>query len=141
MAGRMLFFLVAGPVTVKIAVEALALMPAIFLGRWLGTRFFYNATAERFWAALQGLLVCGALILLGKGLAKIRQRAAIYYAEHGSVGLDPRSVRKTRTRLRQVRLFPGEISERWPQCIQPNENKDAPLLVGFSFKDSVAADH
>lgn len=72
MTGRMLFFLIAGLVTLKLVVEALALMPAIFLGTWMGTRFFKTASPERFWAALQALLVCGAVVLVGKGFAKMR---------------------------------------------------------------------
>jgi uncharacterized protein len=72
MTERMLFFMIAGLVTLKIIVEALVLVPAIFLGTWVGTRFFHTASPERFWAALQGLLVCGALILVGKGFAKMQ---------------------------------------------------------------------
>lgn len=72
MTGRMLFFIIAGLITLKILFEALVLMPAIFLGTWVGTRFFRTASPERFWAALQGLLVCGALVLVGKGFAKMR---------------------------------------------------------------------
>jgi uncharacterized membrane protein YfcA len=72
MTGRMLFFLIAGLVTLKMVVEALVLMPAIFLGTWMGTRFFQTASPERFWAALQALLACGAVVLVGKGFAKMR---------------------------------------------------------------------
>jgi uncharacterized membrane protein YfcA len=72
MTGRMLFFMIAGLVTLNIIVEALVLVPAIFLGTWVGTRFFHAASPERFWTALQGLLVCGALVLVGKGFAKMR---------------------------------------------------------------------
>jgi len=72
LTGRALFFVIAGLVTLKIVVEVLLLIPMIFLGTLVGTRFFRTASPERFWAALQGLLVCGALILVGKGLAKTR---------------------------------------------------------------------
>jgi uncharacterized membrane protein YfcA len=67
-----LFFIIAGLVTLEIIIEALILMPAIFLGTWMGARFFHTATPERFWAALHGLLVCGGLVLVGKGFAKMR---------------------------------------------------------------------
>jgi len=70
--GRALFFVIAGLVTLNIAVEALLLIPPIFLGTFVGTRFFRTASPERFWAALQGLLMCGALVLVGKGLIKDR---------------------------------------------------------------------
>jgi uncharacterized membrane protein YfcA len=70
--GRMLFFTVAGLVTLKIIVEVLVLVPVIFLGTWIGTRFFRATNPERFWAALQGLLACGGLVLVGKGFSKMR---------------------------------------------------------------------
>ena len=72
MTGRLLFFMLAGLVTLQIVGEALVLMPVIFLGTWVGTRFFRTASPQRFWAAFQGLLVCGALVLVGKGVAKMR---------------------------------------------------------------------
>ena len=72
MTGRMSFFIIAGLVTFQIIFEALVLVPVIFLGTWLGTRFFHVASPERFWGALQGLLIGGALMLVGKGFAKMR---------------------------------------------------------------------
>lgn len=72
LTGRALFFVIAGLVTLNIVVEALLLIPVIFLGTFLGTRFFHTASPQRFWAALQGLLMCGALVLVGKGLANSR---------------------------------------------------------------------
>ncbi len=70
LTGRALFFVIAGLVTFKIVAETIVLLPAIFLGTWAGTRFFRTASPRRFWAALHALLICGALILVGKGLAK-----------------------------------------------------------------------
>ena len=72
MTGRLLFFMLAGLVTLQIVGEALVLMPVIFLGTWVGTRFFRTASPQRFWAGFQGRLVCGALVLVGKGVAKMR---------------------------------------------------------------------
>lgn len=72
LTARMLFFIIAGVVTLKIAVEDIVLVPVIFLGTWVRTHFFRTASPQRFWAALQGLLLCGALVLIGKGSAKIR---------------------------------------------------------------------
>ena len=69
---RQVFFIIAGLVTLEIIIEALILMPAIFLGTWMGARFFHTATPERFWAALHGPLICGGLVLVGKGFAKMR---------------------------------------------------------------------
>lgn len=72
LTGRALFFVIVGLVTLTIAAEALLLMPVIFLGTWMGTRFFRTASPQRFWGALQALLACGALILIGKGFARMR---------------------------------------------------------------------
>lgn len=72
LTGRILLFLIAGLVTLQIVAETIVLMPAIFLGTWAGTRFFRTASPQRFWAALHALLACGALVLVGKGLAKLR---------------------------------------------------------------------
>lgn len=72
LTGRVLFFVIVGLVTLTIVAEALVLMPAIFLGTWIGTRFFRTASPQRFWGALQALLICGALVLVGKGFAKMR---------------------------------------------------------------------
>ncbi len=72
LTGRMLFFIIAGLVSLKIVVETIVLTPVIFLGTWVGTRFFHTASPQRFWTALQALLVCGALVLIGKGFAKMR---------------------------------------------------------------------
>ena len=72
LTGRALFFVMVGLVTLAIVAEALLLMPMIFLGTWVGTRFFRTASPQRFWGALQALLFCGALILIGKGFAKMR---------------------------------------------------------------------
>ena len=72
LTGRALFFVMAGLVTLALVVEALLLMPVIFLGTWVGTRFFRTASPRRFWDALQALLICGALVLVGKGFARMR---------------------------------------------------------------------
>ena len=69
--GRALFFVIAGLITLKIAGETVVLLPAIFLGTWAGTRFFRSANPRRFWTALHALLICGSLVLVGKGLARM----------------------------------------------------------------------
>lgn len=72
LTGRALFLVMVGLVTLAIVAEALLLMPVIFLGTWVGTRFFRTVSPQRFWGALQALLICGALVLIGKGFAKMR---------------------------------------------------------------------
>lgn len=71
LTGRALFLVMVGLVTLAIVAETLLLMPAIFLGTWVGTRFFRTVSAQRFWGALQALLICGALVLIGKGFARL----------------------------------------------------------------------
>ena len=51
--------------------EAALLLPAVFLGTWAGTRLFRATPPERFYAALQVLLLVAALSLAGKGVATI----------------------------------------------------------------------
>ena len=72
LTGRALFLVMVGLVTLAIVAEALLLMPMIFLGTWVGTRFFRTVSPQRFWRALQALLICGALVLIGNGFAKMR---------------------------------------------------------------------
>jgi uncharacterized membrane protein YfcA len=72
LTGRALFLVIVGLVTLAIVAEALLLMPAILAGTWAGTRFFRTASPQRFWGTLQALLICGALVLVGKGFAKMR---------------------------------------------------------------------
>jgi uncharacterized protein len=52
-------------------VEALLLLPAVFLGTWAGTRIFHATPPERFYAALQVLLLLAALSLAGKGVLAV----------------------------------------------------------------------
>lgn len=60
-----------GLITPQLVVESLLLVPVVFLGTWTGTRFFHASTPERFYVALQILLVVAALALIGKGIARI----------------------------------------------------------------------
>ncbi len=71
MFGRVLFVTIAGLITANLVVEAALLLPVVFLGTWAGTRFFHKSSAERFYAALQVVLLCAALALVGKGVMKI----------------------------------------------------------------------
>ena len=52
-------------------VEAALLAPVVFLGTWSGTHYFHAASAERFFAALQALLLFAALTLVIKGIMRI----------------------------------------------------------------------
>ena len=60
-----------GLITPQLVVESLLLVPAVFLGTWAGTRFFHAASPERFYVALQILLIAAALALIGKGVLRV----------------------------------------------------------------------
>lgn len=70
-AFRILLLSAASLITLELMTEALVLMPAVFLGTWLGTRFFRTSSPERFYGALQALLLAAALALLAKGLVAL----------------------------------------------------------------------
>ena len=71
MFARFTFVAIAGLLSWNLAVEAALLVPAVFLGTWSGTRYFHAASAERFFAALQALLLFAALTLVIKGIMRI----------------------------------------------------------------------
>jgi uncharacterized protein len=62
---------VAGFVSWSLLVEGLILMPAVLLGSWLGTRLFHASSPERFYAALQVLLLVASLSLMARGVVEI----------------------------------------------------------------------
>lgn len=68
--GRVISLSLAGLMTWQFVVEALLLVPAVFLGTWTGTRFFHASSPERFYGALQFVLFCAAIALVGKGVAQ-----------------------------------------------------------------------
>ncbi len=68
---RFTFIAIAGLLSWNLFVEAALLAPVVFLGTWSGTRYFHAASAERFFAALQALLLFAALSLVGKGIIRI----------------------------------------------------------------------
>ena len=68
MIGRVLSLAIAGLFAWPMLVEVAVLLPAVFLGTWAGTRYFRAASPERFYRALQSLLVFAALALVGKGI-------------------------------------------------------------------------
>jgi uncharacterized membrane protein YfcA len=68
---RLGLLLVAGFVSWNVAVEAALLMPAVLLGTWAGTRSFHAIDAQRFYNALQILLLVAAGALLIKGAFRL----------------------------------------------------------------------
>lgn len=72
MFGRVLFLAIAGLVTTKLLVEAVLLLPVVFLGTWTGTRYFHASSPERFYTTLQMILLCAAVALIAKGIANLQ---------------------------------------------------------------------
>ena len=68
---RLILLAAAGAFNLAMVLETTLLVPMIFLGTWTGTRFFRASSPARFYAALQGLLLCAALAITAKGLLKI----------------------------------------------------------------------
>ena len=68
MLARIVMVALAGLLTFEIVVEALALMPAVLLGTWGGTRRFRRGSQAGFFRALRILLLAAALALVLKGL-------------------------------------------------------------------------
>jgi uncharacterized membrane protein YfcA len=71
MVARFSFVVIAGVLSWNLATEATLLVPVIFLGTWSGTRYFQASSPERFFMALQGLLLFAAVTLVIKGLFRV----------------------------------------------------------------------
>jgi uncharacterized membrane protein YfcA len=61
----------AGLITLKLITEALVLVPIVYLGVWLGTRYFRSVTPERYHRLLQMVILLSALGLVIKGLQRL----------------------------------------------------------------------
>ena len=66
MAGRAGFFLIAGMLDWQTTIEALLLMPAVFLGGFVGGRWAKTVAPDAFFRGLSVMLLVGALLLAGK---------------------------------------------------------------------------
>ena len=62
---------VAGLISLKLVTEAVALVPIVYLGVWLGTRYFRTVTPERYHRLLQMVILVSALGLVLKGLQRL----------------------------------------------------------------------
>ena len=65
---RVLMLSAAGLVTFELLLDAASLVPTITLGMWVGTRYFRAVSADRFFAALQWMLLLAAVLLAVKGV-------------------------------------------------------------------------
>ena len=68
---RALITLVAALITVKLAVEALLVMPAVFAGVWGGRKLTGKLSSERYFALFRWLLLSAAVALIWKGTAAL----------------------------------------------------------------------
>ena len=71
MATRIVLVAAAGLISAPLLAEAALLLPVVLLGTWTGTRYFHSVSTARFQAALQLLLICAALAIIAKGIARI----------------------------------------------------------------------
>ncbi len=69
--GRAVLIALVGLMSGQLLLDAIVLMPVVFLGTWVGTRFFHAATAKRFFAGLQLLLVGAAIALVVSGIRQV----------------------------------------------------------------------
>jgi uncharacterized membrane protein YfcA len=60
-----------GLITLPLLVEAVLLMPVVFLGTWTGTRVFHLTEPRRFFDALQLILLLAAVAIMVRGFVKI----------------------------------------------------------------------
>ncbi|MEE8515433.1 MAG: sulfite exporter TauE/SafE family protein [Alphaproteobacteria bacterium] len=71
MIWRFLVALGAGLISSNLILEAILLLPAIYLGGWIGIKFFQSLTDERFFRLFQLFLMVMAVGLVAKGLLQI----------------------------------------------------------------------
>ncbi|MDA1325912.1 MAG: TSUP family transporter [Proteobacteria bacterium] len=71
MATRVAVVLLAGRLTLSLLAEGLLLTPLVFGATWYGAHIFKTSTPARFFAALQILLLAGAVALIVKGIGRL----------------------------------------------------------------------
>jgi uncharacterized membrane protein YfcA len=69
--GRFAALAVAGFVDLRVLLESVALLPAVFAGTWSGTRFYERGSEQRFFRGIQLVLLAAAAALLARGLAQV----------------------------------------------------------------------
>jgi uncharacterized membrane protein YfcA len=71
MSARLAMLVVAGLISLSLLAETVLLVPVVFAATWTGTNFFRSSSPERFYAALQFMLLAMAAALVVKGILKI----------------------------------------------------------------------
>ena len=68
---RAMVTLVAALITIKLTVEALLVMPAVYAGVWAGRKLTGRLSAERYFGLFRWLLLIAAAALIWKGVATL----------------------------------------------------------------------
>ena len=71
MFARLGMLIIAGMISLSLLAETVLLVPVVFAATWTGTRFFRSSSPERFYAALQFMLLAMAAALVVRGILKI----------------------------------------------------------------------
>ncbi|MBK5102841.1 MAG: sulfite exporter TauE/SafE family protein [Burkholderiales bacterium] len=71
MCMRMIVVILAGRMTLTLLAEGLLLTPLVLAATWYGSHVFRTSPPARFFAALQILLLTGALALIVKGIGRL----------------------------------------------------------------------
>jgi uncharacterized membrane protein YfcA len=71
MITRMIVVILAGRLTLSLIMEGLLLTPLVISATWYGAHVFRTTTPARFFAALQILLLTGAIALIVKGIGQL----------------------------------------------------------------------
>ena len=69
--GRLVALALVGYISAIVLVESVALLPAVFAGTLVGTRFFERGSEQRFYRGLQLVLLLAAAALLVKGVLRV----------------------------------------------------------------------
>lgn len=68
---RLMATIVAGLIDLQLVTEALLLVPIVYIGVWVGTRYFRNMGAERYYNLFQLLLLISAIGLMVDGVIRL----------------------------------------------------------------------
>ncbi len=71
MIWRFIVALAAGLISANLILETILLVPVIYLGGWIGIRYFRSLTDERFFRLFQIILMVLAVGLVAKGLIQV----------------------------------------------------------------------
>ncbi len=68
---RLVVTVAAGLITLKLAAEAVLLMPAVYAGVWVGRRYFRTVTPAFYQRLLQTIILLSAVMLLIDGIKRV----------------------------------------------------------------------